>query len=292
MPGEHGGGPHKEGQLYVVATPIGNLEDVTLRALKVLASADLIAAEDTRTTARLLDHHGVRARLMAAHEHNEQRAAGRIIAELSQGRTVALVTDAGTPAISDPGAGIVARVREAGFRVTPIPGANAAIAALSAAGSAETPFLFIGFLPSRAAARRKALEALRTLPYTLVFYEAPHRIVECAEDLAAALGAERIVVIARELTKLFEEIHRCRLDQAAAWLREDENRRRGEFVLVVEGAHPAADSAAADIDRMLRLLLEDLPLARAVKLACAITGAKKNPTYARALELAGEANKR
>ena len=263
-----------------------------MRALKVLASADLIAAEDTRTTARLLDHHGVRARLMAAHEHNEQRAAGRIIAELSQGRTVALVTDAGTPAISDPGAGIVARVREAGFRVTPIPGANAAIAALSAAGSAETPFLFIGFLPSRAAARRKALEALRTLPYTLVFYEAPHRIVECAEDLAAALGAERIVVIARELTKLFEEIHRCRLDQAAAWLREDENRRRGEFVLVVEGAHPAADSAAADIDRMLRLLLEDLPLARAVKLACAITGAKKNPTYARALELAGEANKR
>ncbi|MGB7541783.1 MAG: 16S rRNA (cytidine(1402)-2'-O)-methyltransferase [Burkholderiales bacterium] len=286
--GKHGGSPKGTGQLYVVATPIGNLEDITLRALKALAGADVIAAEDTRTTARLLKHHRLQGRLIAVHEHNERRAADGIIGQLAQGKTVALVSDAGTPAISDPGAAIVARVRDAGFKVTPIPGANAAIAALSVAGIPDVPFLFVGFLPPKPAARRKALEGLRALPFTLVFHEAPHRIVECVEDLAVALGGERTLVIARELTKLFEEIHRCRLDEAAAWLRQDENRQRGEFVLIVEGAAQRAGSEGADAERILGLLLAELPLAQAVGLACAITGSKKNPTYAHALELAKE----
>ncbi len=273
----------------MVATPIGNLEDITLRALKALAGADVIAAEDTRTTAHLLKHHRLQARLVAVHEHNERRAADGIIEQLAQGRTVALVSDAGTPAISDPGAEVVARVRAAGFKVTPIPGANAAIAALSVAGIPDGPFLFVGFLPPKPAARRKALEELRALPFTLVFHEAPHRIVKCVEDLAVALGGERTLVVARELTKLFEEIHRCRLDEAAAWLRQDENRQRGEFVLIAEGAPPPrAGSEDADKERILRLLLAELPLAQAVRLACAITGAKKNSIYARALELANE----
>jgi 16S rRNA (cytidine1402-2'-O)-methyltransferase len=272
----------------VVATPIGNLEDITLRALKALAGADVIAAEDTRTTAHLLKHHRLQARLVSVHEHNERRAADGIIEQLAQGKTVALVSDAGTPAVSDPGAGVVARVRAAGFKVTPLPGANAAIAALSVAGIPDGPFLFVGFLPPKPAARRKALEGLQALPFTLVFHEAPHRIVECVEDLAVVLGGDRTLVVARELTKLFEEIHCCRLDEAAAWLRQDENRQRGEFVLIAEGAPPGAASEDEDRERILRLLLAALPLAQAVRLACAITGAKKNSIYARALELANE----
>lgn len=272
----------------MVATPIGNLDDISLRALKTLSEADIIAAEDTRITARLLEHHGLRGRLVAVHEHNERRAAEGVVVQLAQGRNVALVTDAGTPGISDPGARVVAQARAAGFRVTPIPGASAAVTALSAAGIVDTPFLFAGFLPPRAAARRKALAALRPLSCALVFYEAPHRIVECAEDLAAVLGGERVLVIARELTKLFEEIHRCRLDEAAAWLRADDDRRRGEFVLIAEGAAPGPALGAADAERVLRLLLAELPLAQAVRLACAVTGAKKNATYALALELSRE----
>ena len=271
---------------------MGNLDDITLRALKVLASVDVIAAEDTRTTAHLLDHHGLRTPMMAAHRHNERRAAAAIVERLARGETVALVSDAGTPAVSDPGAIIVAEVRAAGFRVTPIPGANAAIAALSAAGMTETPFTFVGFLPSKAAARRKAIEALRKISGALVFYEAPHRIVECAQDLAAALGGDRVILIAREITKLFEQIHRCQLDEAAAWLSMDENRQRGEFVLVVEGAAGAVDDAEENLDRVLRPLLDELTLVQAVKLACAIAGSKKNSTYARALELSGEIEKK
>jgi 16S rRNA (cytidine1402-2'-O)-methyltransferase len=268
----------------VVATPIGNLEDISRRALESLARADAIAAEDTRVTAHLLEHHGLRAKLIAVHEHNERESAERIVDELARGRTVALVTDAGTPGISDPGALVVAKARAGGFKVIPIPGPNAAVTALSAAGLRDGPFLFHGFLPARPAARRKALEALRTLPYALVFYEAPHRVVECVEDLAAALGEDRALVLARELTKLFEEIHRCRLGEAAAWLRENPDRQRGEFVLIVEAAQP--QEQPADWERVLSALLDELPLARAVKLTCTITGAKKNAVYERALGLA------
>ena len=196
------------------------------------------------------------------------------------------MTDAGTPAVSDPGATVVAKARAGGFKVVPIPGPNAAVTALSAAGVAEGPFLFAGFLPAKPAARRKALEALSALPYTLVFYEAPHRIIECVEDMTAALGAERILVIARELTKLFEQIHRCRLGEAAGWLREDSDRQRGEFVLIAAGLAIPKKGAKADWERVLVTLLAELPLATAVRLACKATGAKKNAVYARALQLA------
>jgi len=276
----------------VVATPIGNLEDISPRALESLARADAIAAEDTRVTARLLEHHRVQGKLIAVHEHNERRAADSIVEQLARGKTVALVTDAGTPAISDPGAMVVARARAAGFKVVPVPGPNAAVTALSASGIADGPFLFAGFLPARPAARRKELARLAGLPYTLVLYEAPHRVVECVEDMAAALGPERTLVIARELTKLFEQIHRCVLGEAAAWLREDADRRRGEFVLIAEGAAARGESAQLDWERVLTTLLEELPLAHAVKLACKLTGAKKNAVYARALQLARVANAR
>jgi 16S rRNA (cytidine1402-2'-O)-methyltransferase len=274
----------------VVATPIGNLEDISPRALDSLAHADAIAAEDTRVTARLLEHYRMRGKLIAVHGHNEQRAADSIVEQLARGKTVALVTDAGTPAISDPGATVVKKARAAGFRVVPIPGPNAAVTALSASGISEGPFLFAGFLPAKPGPRRKALERLGLLPYTLVFYEAPHRVIECVEDMSAALGPERILVIARELTKLFEQIHRCRLGEAAAWLRED--RERGEFVLIAEGAAARSENAKLDWERVLTTLIVELPLAHAVKLTCKLTGAKKNAVYARALQLARVANAR
>lgn len=274
------------GKLYVVATPIGNLGDISARALALLAQADLVAAEDTRTTGHLLAHHGIAAKLVALHEHNEMERAADLVAQMLAGKTIALVSDAGTPGISDPGVLLVARAMQAGITVCPIPGANAAIAALSAAGLAAPHFLFYGFLPVKAAARRSALAALRELAYTLVFYEAPHRVTECVADLAATLGGEREIVIARELTKLFEAIHRCRLGQAGAWLAADANRQRGEFVLIVSGAQAGAQSGLpAEAERVLRLLLAELPLKQSAALAAAITGARKNELYARALEL-------
>ena len=276
------------GKLYVVATPIGNLGDISARALAVLAQADLVAAEDTRTTGHLLAHHGIGAKLVALHEHNETARAAELVARMQAGKTIALVSDAGTPGISDPGALLVARAMEAGITVCPIPGANAAIAALSAAGLAAPHFLFYGFLPVKPAGRRTALAALRELPYALVFYEAPHRVTECVADLAATLGAEREIVIARELTKLFEAIHRCRLDEASAWLAADPNRQRGEFVLIVTGAREEKrEGLPAEAERVLRLLLAELPLAQSATLAAAITGARKNELYARALALRG-----
>jgi 16S rRNA (cytidine1402-2'-O)-methyltransferase len=269
----------------VVATPIGNLEDISPRALGSLARADAIAAEDTRVTARLLEHHRLRGKLIPVHEHNERQSADRIVEELARGKTIALVTDAGTPGISDPGALVVARARAAGFRVVPIPGPNAAVTALSAAGLPDGPFLFFGFLPAKSTARRKALARIGALPYALVFHEAPHRIVESVEDLAAVLGADRSLVLARELTKMFEEIHRCPLRDAAGWLRENPDRQRGEFVLIVEGIQ--AQESAADWEPLLSALLEEMPLARAVKITCKLTGAKKNGVYERALGLSG-----
>lgn len=271
--------------LSIVATPIGNLGDLTLRALDALRSADVIACEDTRHARRLLDHHGIRAQLLALHEHNEQQAAEKLIALLAAGKQVALISDAGTPAVSDPGARAVAAVRQAGFRVTPVPGPNAAIAALSAAGL-EGPFHFIGFLPAKVGARRTALEQLKPIPATLVFYEAPHRIEETVADLAALLEAQREIVIARELTKLFEQIERMPLAAAPAWLAADENHRRGEFVLLVS-APPAHEGLDAECERILKLLLAELPVKQAAKLAAAITGQPKNALYERALEIKG-----
>ena len=269
----------------MVPTPLGNLADITERARAVLCAVPWVAAEDTRHSQPLLRHLGSSARLVPAHEHNEQEAAGRIIAKLAAGESVALVSDAGTPAVSDPGARIVAAVRAAGFRVIPLPGPCAAITGLSASGLTEAHFLFYGFLPAKTGQRRHALETLCSLPYALVFYEAPHRVIEAVEDLAAVLG-ERTLVIGRELTKLFETIHACPLAEAAAWIAADANRQKGEFVLMVSGA--TADADAAGAERVLGLLLDDgLPVKQAAKLAAAITGAAKNALYERALQLKG-----
>ena len=277
--------------LYVVATPIGNLSDITLRGLGVLGAADTIAAEDTRNTRHLLQHHGISdARLLALHQHNERGAAEKVITLLQQGQSVALVTDAGTPAVSDPGAVLVEMVREAGFRVIPIPGASAAVSALSASGLSAPHFLFYGFLPNKSAARCSALQALAEHPYTLVFYEAPHRILECTEDLQKVFGDEREIVFAREITKLFESIHRCKLGAAMEWLNSDPNNQRGEFVLLVSGAPERAAGLDAATERTLAVLLEELPLKQAVQLAVKITGGNKNELYQRALALKEEPN--
>jgi len=275
--------------LYVVATPIGNLRDISLRALDVLTSADAIAAEDTRNTAHLLTHFGIAAqRLMALHQHNERGAAEKVIALLAQGQSVALVSDAGTPAVSDPGALLVEAVRAAGYRVIPIPGANAALAALSAAGLPAPHFLFYGFLPNKSAARCRALQALADHPYTLVFYEAPHRILECVADLQNVFGGERQIVLAREITKLFESIHRCTLSDAMEWLNADANNQRGEFVLLVSGAMEKPEGLDAEAERVLTLLLKDLPLKQAVQLAVQISGIGRNELYQRALQIKGQ----
>jgi 16S rRNA (cytidine1402-2'-O)-methyltransferase len=277
------------GTLYVVATPIGNLQDITLRAIEVLKTVDIVAAEDTRHSAHLLTHLGIKAKLVAVHEHNERRAGEKILDELHAGKSVALVSDAGTPGISDPGAVLVAMAREAGLNVVPLPGACAAVTALSAAGFEQPHFLFYGFLPASGAQRRKALETLRDQSAALVFYEAPHRVIESVTDMAALLGEVREILIARELTKTFETLHRCQLGEAAAWLLDDSNRQRGEFVLLVEGAPDAPPAEISeDAQRVLQLLLDELPLKQAVKLAADITGAKKNALYQLALELKSE----
>ena len=274
--------------LYVVATPLGNLRDITLRALDVLAAVDVVAAEDTRTSATLLSAHGIRAQLMAAHDHNERAAAARIVELLVSGQSVALISDAGTPTVSDPGARIVRAVHDAGLLVTPIPGPSAAISALSVAGF-EGPFEFRGFLPPKSAARRARLRELKALPRTLVLYEAPHRIVELAHDLQAEFEPARRVVVAREITKRFETIAPLTVAGLTEWLEQDSNRQRGEFVLVVEGAQPnEADSA--ETRRVLGLLLAELPVKSAARLASAITGASKNTLYQQALELKAAAD--
>lgn len=259
--------------------------DITLRALHVLAHVAAVAAEDTRNTRHLLSHHHIAGpRLLAVHKHNERAAAEKVLSELGQGHAVALVTDAGTPAISDPGALVVQAVREAGYAVVPVPGANAAVAALSASGLDGPHFLFYGFLDAKPAARRRELQALASVPHTLVFYEAPHRIIECVSDMQAALAGQRQIVIARELTKLFETIHTCALQEAVDWLRADANRQRGEFVLLVSGAEPQADGSDAEAERVLAILIEELPLKQAVQLAARISGASRNRLYEHALE--------
>ncbi len=270
--------------MYVVATPIGNLSDVSARARETLATVDLVLAEDTRVTRTLLAHLGLRPPMRSLHAHNEADIAGTLVEQLRQGEAMAIVADAGTPGVSDPGARLVRAALDAGLRVVPIPGANAAIAALSASGFTG-PFLFAGFAPEKEAARRKALTEWREQPATMVFYEAPHRLAAMIDDLIAVFGPHRRIVIARELTKLFEAIHGMPLGEAPGWLAGDPNRSRGEFVLLVEGAPPDADEQRASdaADRLLVPLLEELPLSRAVALAVRITGTRRNVLYERAL---------
>jgi 16S rRNA (cytidine1402-2'-O)-methyltransferase len=270
------------GILYVVATPIGNLADASPRAVEVLRTADLVACEDTRTSRTLLARHGIAARTVALHEHNERAMCARLVAELCAGRSVALVSDAGTPALSDPGALVVAAAHRAGVRVVPVPGPSAALAAFSAAGFASGRVLFAGFLPAAPGARRKALEALDdALP--LILYEAPHRIAETLADLAARFGPHREIVIAREITKRFEEIVRLPLGEAGLWLSAGAHRRQGEFVLVLGPGEPAPADALAEGRRVLGVLLEDLPASEAAKLAAKISGAPRRELYGLAL---------
>ena len=268
--------------LYVVATPIGNLGDITLRAIETLKSADVVAAEDTRNTRALLTHLGISARLVSLHEHNERKGASQVVGWIREGRSVALVSDAGTPGVSDPGAVVVAAVREAGLRVVPVPGASALTAALSASGMSYDGCVFAGFLPAKGAARREKLAALAAGPWAIVLFEAPHRVAQTLGDLHEALG-DRDVVLAREITKRFETIERVPLAAAAAWVAENPDRTRGEFVLVVEGKTPAA--TANDPLPVLEALLAEVPLKSAVALAVKITGRKRNELYQAALEI-------
>jgi 16S rRNA (cytidine1402-2'-O)-methyltransferase len=266
----------------VVATPIGNLGDITHRALDVLSRADWVAAEDTRVTRALLAHFGIGTRLAALHEHNEARAAASVIETIAAGRAVALVSDAGTPAVSDPGHEVVRRVREAGHRVIPVPGPSALTAALSASGLAFEGVVFAGFLPVKGSARRERLAALAAGPWAIALFESPHRIARTLADLHAALG-DRDVVIAREITKKFEAIARVPLATAREWIEADPDRMRGEFVLVVEGREAKA-AGALDAHAVLDALLAELPVKQAVALAVRITGAARNELYAAALE--------
>ena len=270
------------GILHVVATPIGNLSDLSARAIETLRGADVVACEDTRTTRTLLARHGIAARTVALHEHNERAAADSLIRLLQEGKDVALVSDAGTPALADPGAWLVAQAHAAGIRVSPLPGANAAAAALSASGFAASRFLFAGFLPAKAAGRRKALEAL-DLACPVVFYEAPHRIGDTLADLLAAFGASRELVIARELSKRFEEVARLPLGQARAWLEARPGREQGEFVLVLQ-AGAEQKRGGVDAERVLAILLDAMAPSEAARLAAKITGAPKNLLYRKALK--------
>lgn len=274
--------------LYVVATPIGNLGDITLRALEVLKQVDCVAAEDTRVSRQLLDHFGLRKELLSVREHNEQQGAERVIGRIQAGERIAYVTDAGTPAVSDPGARLVAAARQAGVAVVPLPGPSAAMAALSACGQVFEHWLFYGFLPAREEARGRTLESLKALPYGLVFYESPHRIVATVADINRILGPDRMLTIARELSKRFEQIHTLPLGEAEMWLAGDANRQRGEFVLIVSGALPDQGAEEAEQGRVLNLLLEELPVSRAVALAARLTGGKKNALYELALSLKQE----
>jgi 16S rRNA (cytidine1402-2'-O)-methyltransferase len=282
-----------EAALYVVATPIGNLGDISERALDMLRRADVIAAEDTRNSQSLLSHYGIKARLIAVHDHNEQQAAGGVVKLITEGKSVALVTDAGTPAISDPGARVVAAVHAANLKVVPIPGASAVVAAVSASGEGEAGFLFHGFLPAKAGERKRALAALYPLRYPIVLYESPHRIVESMADIAAVFGSTREVVVCREITKKFETIKRLPLVDAVAWLESDSNQQRGEFVLVLtkpnqDAANEAKELGAATLERTLRILLAELPVKQAVAMAVQLTDEKKNTIYEMALKIRDE----
>ncbi|KGT94329.1 16S rRNA methyltransferase [Erwinia typographi] len=270
--------------LYIVPTPIGNLGDITQRALTVLAGVDLIAAEDTRHTGLLLQHFAINARLFALHDHNEQQKAETLLAKLQEGQSIALVSDAGTPLINDPGYHLVRRCREAGIRVVPLPGACAAITALSAAGLPSDRFCYEGFLPAKSKGRCDTLRALEQEPRTLIFYESTHRLLESLQDMVTVWGADRYVVLAREITKTWESLQGAPVGELLAWVLQDENRRKGEMVLIVEGFHAAEDALPPEALRTLTLLQKELPLKKAAQLTAEIHGVKKNALYKYALE--------
>nr|WP_256667687.1 16S rRNA (cytidine(1402)-2'-O)-methyltransferase [Pseudomonas sp. R-28-1W-6] len=272
--------------MYVVATPIGNLDDISARALRILREVALIAAEDTRHSIRLLQHFGIATPLAACHEHNERDEGGRFLTRLQAGEDVALISDAGTPLISDPGYHLVRQVRAAGIRVVPVPGACALIAALSAAGLPSDRFSFEGFLPAKTVGRQARLQQVAQDPRTLIFYEAPHRILECLADMREVFGADRPAVLGRELTKTFETLKGLPLGELHDWVAADSNQQRGECVVLVAGWQaPEGDEAiSGEALRVLDLLLGEMPLKRAAALAAEITGVRKNLLYQVALE--------
>lgn len=269
------------GILHVVATPIGNLGDFSPRAVETLKSVAAICAEDTRRTRPLLQQFGIDTPLIALHEHNEDEIASRLVARLRVGESLALVSDAGTPLVSDPGYRLVRAAREAGIRISPVPGAAALIAALSVAGLPSDRFVFEGFLPAKAGARRERLQALAGESRTLIFYEASHRIVEFLDDAASAFGAERPAVVARELTKLFETVLDGPLGEIRSRIEQDPNQQKGEFVVLVEGAGQDADARLVEGQRVYRTLSAHLPPSTAAKLAAELTGAPRKALYGR-----------
>ena len=278
-----------KGVLYIVATPLGNLGDMTPRAVETLAQVQVIAAEDTRHSLPLLRHFGIVTPCIALHDHNERERSAELIIRLQAGENIALISDAGTPLISDPGYHLVRAVREQGVRVVPIPGPSALIAALSVSGLPTDRFLFEGFLPAKSAARQQRLEALRIEARTMIFFESGHRITESLNDMAHVLGLERLGVVARELTKIFETIQGDTLGGLCQWVQADPHQQKGEFVVLVQGAARVEDAETdVEADRIVRILLKELPVKQAASLAAKITGQKKNFLYSRALKMVGD----
>jgi len=279
----------KKGSLYIVATPIGNMGDMTERAIKTLSDVDVIAVEDTRRSGQLLRNFEISTPMISVHEHNERQICASLLERIENGESIALISDAGTPLLSDPGYFLVNQARERDISVVPIPGVSAVITALSVAGLPTDRFVFEGFLPSKSTARQQKLEKLKDETRTVIFYEAPHRIVEMLKDCQLVFGGQRKVVLTRELTKTFETVHGDVLDELIPWVEADENQRKGEFVVLVQGAAAREDTGVdAESERILLILLKDLPVKQAAALAANITGLKKNALYQFALQLKGK----
>ena len=276
----------KKGSLYIVATPIGNMGDMTERAQQTLGDVDVIAVEDTRRSGQLLRHFEISTPMIAVHEHNERQICDSLLSRIEKGENIALISDAGTPLLSDPGYFLVNQARERELSVVPIPGVSAVITALSVAGLPTDRFIFEGFLPAKSTARQQKLEKLKEDMRTVIFYEAPHRIVEMLKDCQTVFGGMRKVVIARELTKTFETVHGDTLEKLIPWVEADENQKKGEFVVLLHGAAAREETDLdAESERILLILLKDLPVKQAAALAASITGLKKNALYQFALKL-------
>ncbi len=278
---------NKQGILYIVATPIGHLADITFRAVDILKTVDLIAAEDTRHSGKLLQHYHIKTPMFSLHEHNEHLKYPQLLKELQSGKSIALISDAGTPLISDPGYRLVHEAVSFNIQVVPIPGASAMITALCASGLASDHFTFEGFLPSKHVARIKALEELAQIAYTMIFYEAPHRMLSTLNDMLKVFGENRYVVIARELTKCFETIYGAPLAALICWLEENPEQQKGEFVILVEGCHNKIMTSDSGF-HVLEVLLSELSVKQAASLAAKLTGEKKNTLYQKALEIEKE----